>query len=188
MVVEMAGIKEGDYVLDVCAAPGGKATHAAMKLHKTGWVQARDLTAYKVSMIEENIERLGLTNIEAVVWDATSPDPEMKEKADVVIADLPCSGLGVIGRKSDIKYRITEESLAQVEALQREILSVVHTYVKPGGTLMYSTCTVNRRENEENKEWFLANYPFEMMEEKLMLPGKEDSDGFYMVRLKRKEQ
>lgn len=186
MVVEMAGIKEGDYVLDVCAAPGGKATHAAIKLHGTGWVQARDLTQYKVSLIEENMDRLGLSNIEAKVWDATVLDPQMQAKADVVIADLPCSGLGVIGRKSDIKYRMSKDSLAEVEALQREILSVVHMYVKPGGTLMYSTCTVNRRENEENKEWFLANYPFEVMEEKRMLPGEEDSDGFYMVRLRRR--
>ncbi len=187
MVVEKAGIKAGDYVLDVCAAPGGKATHAAMKLDGTGWVQARDLTDYKVSLIEENIKRLALSNIEATVWDATILDEAMVEKADVVIADLPCSGLGVIGRKSDIKYRVTKDSLKEVATLQREILSVVHKYVKPGGTLMYSTCTVNRMENEENKEWLIQNYPFEVVEEKTMLPGEVDSDGFYMVRLLRKE-
>ena len=186
MVVEMAGIKKDDYVIDVCAAPGGKATHAAEKLCGSGRVQARDLTEYKVSMIEENIERLRLANMDAMVWDATVTDESAIGKADVVIADLPCSGLGVIGRKSDIKYRITQQSLEEVEALQRDILSVVHNYVKPGGVLMYSTCTINRKENEGNKEWFLQNFPFEEEQERLMLPGRDGSDGFYMVRLRRK--
>lgn len=186
MVVEMAGIKKDDYVIDVCAAPGGKATHAAEKLCGSGRVQARDLTEYKVSMIEENIDRLKLANMDAMVWDATVTDESAIGKADVVIADLPCSGLGVIGRKSDIKYRITQQSLEEVEALQRDILSVVHNYVKPGGVLMYSTCTINRKENEGNKEWFLNNFPFEEEQERLMLPGRDGSDGFYMVRLRRK--
>lgn len=186
MVVEMAGIKKDDYVIDVCAAPGGKATHAAEKLCGSGRVQARDLTEYKVSMIEENVERLRLANMDAMVWDATVTDESAIGKADVVIADLPCSGLGVIGRKSDIKYRITQQSLEEVEALQRDILSVVHNYVKPGGVLMYSTCTINRKENEGNKEWFLQNFPFEEEQERLMLPGRDGSDGFYMVRLRRK--
>ncbi len=186
MVVELAGIREGDFVLDVCAAPGGKATHAAAKAGTAGHVIARDLTEYKVSLIEENIERLALSNVDAQVWDATCPDESMQETADVVIADLPCSGLGVIGRKSDIKYRVSRESLSEVAQLQRQILSVVHRYVKPGGILLYSTCTVNRMENEENKEWFLENFPFEEEQERLMLPGKDNSDGFYMVRLRRR--
>lgn len=186
MVVEMAGIRNGDMVIDVCAAPGGKATHAAVKTGPDGHVIARDLTEYKVSLIEENIERLGLSNIEAQVFDATQTDEVMNGKADVVIADLPCSGLGVICRKSDIKYRISKESLEEVAALQRQILSVVQAYVKPGGILVYSTCTVNRGENEDNKEWFLSNYPFEEEKERLMLPGKDASDGFYMVRMRRK--
>ncbi len=186
MVVEMAGIRNGDKVIDVCAAPGGKATHAAVKTGPDGHVIARDLTEYKVSFIEENIERLALSNIEAQVFDATQADEAMTGKADVVIADLPCSGLGVIGRKSDIKYRVNKEALEEVAKLQRRILSVVQAYVKPGGILMYSTCTVNRGENEENKEWFLANFPFEEEQERLMLPGKDSSDGFYMVRMRRK--
>lgn len=186
MVVEMAGICEGDLIVDVCAAPGGKATHAAVKTGSSGQVIARDLTEYKVSLIEENIERLGLSNVEAQVFDATCPDKEMEGKADVVIADLPCSGLGVIGRKGDIKYRVTTDSLTEVSQLQKDILSVVQAYVKPGGILVYSTCTVNRGENEENKEWFLSNYSFEEEKERLMLPGKDGSDGFYMVRMRRK--
>ncbi len=186
MVVEMAGIRRGDYVVDVCAAPGGKATHAAVKTGGEGHVLARDLTEYKVSLIEENKDRLSLTNMEAQVWDATVSDETMEGRADVVIADLPCSGLGVIGRKSDIKYRVSRKSLDEVAQLQRRILSVVHTYVKPGGVLLYSTCTINRAENEENKEWFLSQFPFEEEEERLMLPGEDGSDGFYMVRMRKK--
>lgn len=187
MVVEMAGIREGDYVIDVCGAPGGKAMHAASRLKGTGHVLVRDLTEEKVSLIEENIARCGLNNITARIWDATVLDETLQEKADLVIADLPCSGLGVIGRKSDIKYRITEQDIVQIADLQRSILSIVSSYVKPGGTLMFSTCTISRKENEENREWFLSGYPFEMAEERLLLPGDCNSDGFYMVKLKRKE-
>ena len=185
-VVELAGIKPGDAVIDVCAAPGGKAMHALAKLHGKGSVQARDLTENKVSMIEENIERCAgaADTIEVLVWDARILDPQAVEKADVVIADLPCSGLGVIGRKSDIKYRMTPEQVADIAALQREILSVVWQYVKPGGILMYSTCTLTKAENQDNRDWFLENSPFTLLEEKELLPSAE-TDGFYMIKCRR---
>lgn len=185
-VVELAGIKPGDAVIDVCAAPGGKAMHALAKLHGKGSVQARDLTENKVSMIEENIERCAgaADAIEVLVWDARILDPQAVEKADVVIADLPCSGLGVIGRKSDIKYRMTPEQVADIAALQREILSVVWQYVKPGGILMYSTCTLTKAENQDNRDWFLKNSPFTLLEEKELLPSAE-TDGFYMIKCRR---
>ena len=185
-VVELAGIKPGDAVIDVCAAPGGKAMHALAKLHGKGSVQARDLTENKVSMIEENIERCAeaADAIEVLVWDARILDPQAVEKADVVIADLPCSGLGVIGRKSDIKYRMTPEQVADIAALQREILSVVWQYVKPGGILMYSTCTLTKAENQDNRDWFLENSPFTLLEEKELLPSAE-TDGFYMIKCRR---
>ena len=185
-VVELAGIKPGDAVIDVCAAPGGKAMDALAKLHGKGSVQARDLTENKVSMIEENIERCAgaADTIEVLVWDARILDPQAVEKADVVIADLPCSGLGVIGRKSDIKYRMTSEQVADIAALQREILSVVWQYVKPGGILMYSTCTLTKAENQDNRDWFLENSPFTLLEEKELLPSAE-TDGFYMIKCRR---
>ena len=185
-VVELAGIKPGDAVIDVCAAPGGKAMHALAKLHGKGSVQARDLTENKVSMIEENIERCAgaADAIEVLVRDARILDPQAVEKADVVIADLPCSGLGVIGRKSDIKYRMTPEQVADIAALQREILSVVWQYVKPGGILMYSTCTLTKAENQDNRDWFLENSPFTLLEEKELLPSAE-TDGFYMIKCRR---
>ncbi len=155
-VGEIADPKKGDYVIDVCGAPGGKSIHIADKLDGTGMVEVRDLSLQKISMVEENIKRCGFSNIRTKVQDALAADPDSVEKADIVIADLPCSGLGIIGRKPDIKYRMTPEDLESLAALQREILAVVQTYVKPGGRLIFSTCTINRKENEENASGSLS--------------------------------
>ena len=181
-----SGVKEGDQVLDVCAAPGGKSIHIAELLNGTGHVEARDLTEYKVDLLRDNIERSGLTNIEAVFQDATVYDPDKKKSADIVIADLPCSGLGVLGKKPDLRYKMNEKTEADLVELQRKILSVVKDYVKPDGKLLYSTCTIHREENEGNVEWFLKEYPeFELVKDKQVIPGKDAGDGFYIAILKR---
>ena len=120
-------------MIDVCAAPGGKSIHIAEKMHGTGHVEARDLTPYKVGLIEENIRRCETKNMSAVCMDARIRDEASVQKADIVIADLPCSGLGVIQKKKDIKYKMTPEKQKDLAVLQREILSVVHAYIKPGG-------------------------------------------------------
>ena len=156
-VVELADIKKGDFVVDVCSAPGGKAIHAADKLCGSGSVLARDLTDYKISLIQDNIDRCKVSCMTTQVWDATIRDESLTEKADVVIADLPCSGLGVIGRKGDIKYRVRQDDIAAIAALQKDILQAVWPYVKKGGTLMFSTCTVTAKENEGNRDWILQN-------------------------------
>ena len=239
LVGELASPQAGDQIVDVCAAPGGKALHVAEKLwiaeqekakrqseqemnpvvQKTqtetenmevstelkGRVEARDLTEYKVEMIWDNISRSGLKNIVAVCRDATMPDEEWKEKADLVIADLPCSGLGVLGRKPDLKYRIQEQDLHDLAKLQRQILENVQGMVKNGGTLLYSTCTVNMEENIENVHWFLKEYPEfylddiqkelcpelkESVEEQgclQLLPGVHQCDGFFIARMTRKK-
>lgn len=203
LVAEAAAPKEGDYVIDVCAAPGGKSLHIADKLKGTGHVEARDLTDYKVELIWDNIERSQMDNIEAVSMDALVFDPGSEEKADIVIADLPCSGLGVIGKKADIKYKMTEKTQEELAQLQKDILAVVHRYVKPGGTLLYSTCTINAEENIENVRWFLEQYPeFEVrslepvlcselkdsVEEGCLqlLPGIHESDGFFISAFQKK--
>ncbi|MBU5473916.1 16S rRNA (cytosine(967)-C(5))-methyltransferase RsmB [Roseburia sp. MSJ-14] len=179
--------KEGAQVIDVCAAPGGKSIHMAELLHGTGMVEARDLTEYKVSLIEENIERCGLTNIRAKQADARVLEEDSVGKADIVIADLPCSGLGVIGKKPDIKYKMSEAKCAELAALQREILHTVQNYVKSGGVFMYSTCTINPQENEENVQWFLKEHAdFELERQQQILPKKGKNDGFFLARMVRK--
>ena len=180
-----ANPKPGDYIIDVCAAPGGKSTHMAELLQGTGMVEARDLTEYKVGLIEENIIKHGLTNMKAVQMDATVVDADSEGKADVLVCDLPCSGLGVMGRKTDIRYKMTEEQAKELSALQRRILDTVHTYVKPGGTLVYSTCTVRKSENEENVSWFVQKYPAFSVESMQQMFPRDGHDGFFLARLVR---
>ena len=186
MVAEWAAPKQGDYIIDVCAAPGGKSTHIAEKLSGTGMVEARDLTEYKIGLIEENIARHACINMKAVQMDATVYDEASKEKADIVIADLPCSGLGVLRKKTDIKYKMTPEKMASLVELQREMLHTICNYVKKEGILLYSTCTINRGENEENVKWFLENHKeFELLSQQQMFPREEFGDGFFLAKLKR---
>lgn len=156
LCVECAGIKPGMNVLDVCAAPGGKSLYALSFLGKEGRVTARDLTESKTMLIQENIHRMNAENIQVQVWDALVPDEDMIEKADVVFADLPCSGLGVMAGKPDIRIKAKKDTSVELSILQKDILKVVSRYVKPGGVLIYSTCTNTRRENTENYE-FIKN-------------------------------
>lgn len=181
----LASPKPGDYCIDVCASPGGKSLHLAELLQGTGFVEARDLTEEKAALIEENRVRLGASNVRAVQMDATILDEASIEKADVVLADLPCSGLGVLGKKRDLKYRMSPAQQKELVILQRTILDTVWQYVKPGGTLLYSTCTVHKEENQANTEWFLARHPFVLKEQVQMLPGMGLWDGFYMAKMER---
>ena len=202
LVAEVAAPKWGDYCIDVCAAPGGKSLHLSDKLNGSGCVEARDLTDYKIELMKENIERTKRINMIAVRQDATVFDEKSVGKADVLLADLPCSGLGVIGRKPDIKYKMTEARQQELVKLQRKILDTVWQYVKVGGTLIYSTCTIGADENQYNVKWFLDNYPFVLESidpylcEKLhsrttkagyiqLLPGVHDTDGFFIAKFKR---
>ena len=205
LVSELAAPKEGDYVIDVCAAPGGKSLHMAEKLNGSGHVEARDLTEYKVSLIQENIERTGLSNVEAVQQDALIFDETSVGKADIVLADLPCSGLGVLAKKTDLKYKATKEGADSLAKLQREMLKNVQAYVKDEGKLVYSTCTINPAENMDNVHWFLNEYPeFELIDihgslcEELqkdvkengciqLLPGVHQSDGFFLACMKKRK-
>ncbi|MCD8248678.1 MAG: 16S rRNA (cytosine(967)-C(5))-methyltransferase, partial [Lachnospiraceae bacterium] len=160
--------------------------HLAELRGGTGIVEARDLTDEKAERIRENTRRSQLQNICVVCRDATVPDEESFDKADVVLADLPCSGLGVLNKKHDLKYRMTPAQQGELVQLQRQILDASWRYVKPGGTLLYSTCTVHREENEGNVEWILAHYPFILEEQKKTLPGIDPWDGFFIAKFKRK--
>lgn len=184
LAVEAADIQEGDFVMDICAAPGGKTILAAEKAKK---VLSRDVSAYKVDLIQENLQRMRVDNVETQVFDATSYDAQYFEKADVVLMDVPCSGLGVMGKKRDIKYHITPEGLTSLSALQKEIVKNSWQYVKPGGTLLYSTCTIHRAENEDMVQWIVEHFPFEPEGEcRQILPGYMEADGFFYAKLKRK--
>lgn len=186
-VAQWAQPRRGERIIDVCAAPGGKALHLAELMEGSGQVTARDLTEYKVGLIQENIERSGLDNIRAEQWDARVFDEKLRAAADIVIADLPCSGLGVLGKKTDLKYRMTPAQQEELVRLQQEILSVVCGYVKPRGKLLYSTCTVHKRENEDNTQWFLDQYPdFELIREQQRLPQAGRGDGFYIALLQKR--
>jgi len=185
-VAEYAGAKEGDLVIDVCGAPGGKSIQIAQMLHGTGTVITRDLSDRKVALIRENIQKMDLHNMQAEVWDARTPDPGLEKKADIVIADLPCSGLGVTGRKAEIRYRITQDDIDALVSLQQKILTVVSEYVKPGGALLYSTCTVIPEENEGNANWFSDTHPgFKPVMQKQYFPSDE-TDGFFIAKWERK--
>ncbi len=211
----LAPVSAGDIIMDVCAAPGGKSIYLAEKLfkietelpegdkeNKSGRIYAYDISGSKVGKILENAERMQLFNINCEVHDASEINEDMKEKADFLLADVPCSGLGVIGRKPDLKYRLKEQDLKDIVELQKKIVSASVQSVKPGGYFMYSTCTVNQGENIEMVRWMCENLPleevpFEGMPEELkdslvsegclqLLAGEHECDGFFIAVLRRK--
>lgn len=196
-------IKEGDNIIDVCAAPGGKSLHAADRLKGSGRVISCDISDEKAARIIENINRCGFNNITVRVRDALVKYTDMIGMADILIADLPCSGIGIIGKKPDIKYNITRETIKELSQLQRDILSNVWEYVKPGGYLLYSTCTVTEAENIDNYTWISEHLPFdavsisnslpkEMYCDTLsrgyiqLVPGMYSTDGFFVALFRRK--
>lgn len=169
--------------MDICAAPGGKSMLAAAKGAK---VLARDVSEYKTELIRINCQRMGLAEqVETGVWDATVTDHSRTEYGDVVILDVPCSGLGVMGKKRDIKYHVTPDSIDSLLLLQKEIVDASWQYVKKGGILMYSTCTIDKKENQDMVRYICEKYPFTLEEEKQILPGLMQADGFYYARLRR---
>ena len=203
LVAEAAAPEKGDYIIDLCAAPGGKSLHLGDKMEGYGTVDARDISQYKVDLIEENIQRTGSINVQAKVQDATVFDVESECRADIVLADVPCSGYGVIGKKPEIKYRATPQKQEEIVILQRTILDRAAEYVKPRGVLIFSTCTIAKEENEENMMWFMNNHPFKLesldpyLPEELhsettalgylqLLPGIHKTDGFFIARFRRK--
>lgn len=202
LIGRVAAPKSGDFCMDVCAAPGGKSIHLADQMGDVGVVDSRDLSYEKLSLIEENAVRCSFSCIRISQADARILDETCVEKADVVIADLPCSGLGIIGNKADIKYKMTLQKAHELAALQREILDVVWQYVKPGGILLYSTCTIRTEENEDNVAWFLAHHPFEredftewvpdsLRQSSLqqgmlqILPSQNVEEGFFLAKMRR---
>ena len=170
----------GKRIISLCAAPGGKAT---MLAERGGIVTARDLTEEKTELIRENAERLGLS-LAVEAQDASEAVPEDKEAYDIVIADVPCSGLGVMGRKNDIKYHISPEGVEELVQLSGRILDAAAKAVRPGGTLLFSTCTLLPEENGMQVLEFLEKHrEFRKIEEKQLLQGMDPCDGFYYCQM-----
>lgn len=177
--------KETDIVIDVCSAPGGKAFTIAESMNNKGHVYAFDLYEHRVNLIKQGADRLGLTNITACVNDALKFN-EGIVKADKVLCDVPCSGFGIVRRKPEIRYKDLD-SIKDLPDIQFNILSVSAEYLKNNGRLVYSTCTLNKRENEKVVQRFLSeNQAFELIEEKTTLPSANGGDGFYYAILERK--
>lgn len=199
LAVLASGVKPGMKVLDCCAAPGGKSFAAAIQMENTGELISCDLHPHKKTLIQKGAQRLGLTCVTAMTADATVFRPEWENAFDTVLTDAPCSGLGVIRKKPDIRYK-DPEPLAGLPAVQLAILNNVKRYVKPGGVLLYSTCTVLERENAGVVRAFLAENP-EFQREGFALPGPvgqvEDgmatlwphrcgTDGFFICKLRKR--
>lgn len=198
------GATRGDRVLDVAAAPGGKTTHIAQIMENIGKITAWDIHPHRVKLIEETCSRLGVTIVDAEVWDSRIPDGEKLGKFDKVLVDAPCSGLGVIRRKPDIKWSKKPEDITSLNFEQQKILQVCSQYVKKGGILVYSTCSIQPEENQRVVEKFLeSNSDFVYDDIRPYIPGKltgdlkapygwiqlyphiHNVDGFFVARLKR---
>lgn len=175
---------ENDFVIDCCAAPGGKATHIAELMKNHGRIIAADILPTKIEHIQQNAQRLGIKIIEPVLLDAREIGEKFFNQADKVLIDAPCSGLGVIRRKADLRWKKNPVEIAELPKLQAEILASAANAVKRGGTLIYSTCTIIRRENEEIVENFLKlNKNFKIVDKKIFLPHIDGTDGFFIAKL-----
>ena len=174
----------GEFVIDCCAAPGGKATHLAELMQNRGRIVAADIYETKLEHITQNAERLGIKIIEPLLIDAQNIGEKFFNQADKVLVDAPCSGLGVLRRKADIRWKKISAELNDLPALQEKILASAAETLKRGGVLVYSTCTILKRENQDVVEKFLAAHgDFKLVETKIFLPHVTNTDGFFAAKL-----
>lgn len=194
----------GQRVLDVCSAPGGKTTHMAQLMKNKGTIYACDIHKHRLDLIAENCKRLGISNVELVQQDGTKLTKRWQEPFDVVLCDVPCSGLGVLGRRADARWAKESEDIAGLCKIQKKILEEAAQLVVPGGTLIYSTCTIAPEENQEMVESFIREHPEYELDETLtdcwldvdkeetgyvqFLPFVDDMDGFFIARMVRREE
>jgi 16S rRNA (cytosine967-C5)-methyltransferase len=201
IIAPLLELEEGMTVLDLCSAPGGKTTHIAEILQNTGKVLAFDIHESKLGLIKENCERLGITNVEVNTNDATKLNPELIASSDRILLDVPCSGIGIIRKKPEIKWNKTRNDLREVIPVQRDIMENAWMYLREGGIMLYSTCTLNKEENEENIEWFLNKHKDCSVKKifigkqnnlvynrngSLTIMPNESMDGFFVAKLEKK--
>ena len=195
IAAKAVGAEPGDLVADVCACPGGKTFSMALDMENRGEVLAFDLHANKLSLVRSGAEKLGLTIIRTEARDGRDPDPELVSRADRVLCDAPCSGFGVIAKKPDLRYK-DPSSAERLPCIQREILLGAAAYVKPGGVLVYSTCTLNRAENEDTVRDFLGGHPeYALCPDgylpegmRTFFPHTDGTDGFFAARMTRRSE
>ena len=202
LAAQAVGVKNGMQVLDCCAAPGGKTAYLAETMAGTGRVYAWDVHEHRVTLIKTMMRRLHLENVRPAVRDAAELKEDLKGTMDAVLLDAPCSGLGVMDGKPDIKYRVTRESVSELVKIQESLLNTCCQYVKPGGVMVYSTCSVLPEENGEQVKRFLSAHPdfslaplpdsFEKRFRDLytdsglqLLPHRDGVEGFFIARLRR---
>jgi 16S rRNA (cytosine967-C5)-methyltransferase len=181
--------KQGENVLDACSAPGGKTTHMAEIMQNDGKILALDIYDHRLKLVEENAKRLGISIIKTQKKDATQYYNEYKEKFDKVLLDVPCLGIGVLKRKPDIKWQKQENDVLEIQNIQEQILNAAGNYLKVGGELVYSTCSILKEENEDVITKFLKKenekmVKFEVIEQENILPSK-NTDGFFICKLKK---
>ena len=184
-VAEVVNPSPGSSVLDACSAPGGKSLHMASIMENKGSITSCDVYEHKLNKINDNAKKLGVSIINTLLADATSFD--YKQKFDYCLVDVPCSGLGVINHKPDLKYHILIKDIEEINNLQKKIIRHVKDYVKDGGILVYSTCTINKFENEWLIKDFLNEFTeFKKLEEEIILPN-ELQDGFYICKMRKEK-
>ncbi len=201
LVGKIMNPKSGDFIIDVCSAPGGKATHMAEIMGNEGKIVARDIHKHKLSLIEQNCKRLGIKIIETQLFDAIEADDTLLGKADGVLVDAPCSGLGLVRRKPDLRWKRMEQDIGKLSELQLQILKNASLYVKTGGVLVYSTCTLSMEENIQVVRDFLSydnSFKLDNIEQFLpdnieaphkidgyleLYPNVHGTDGFFIARM-----
>nr|WP_317359136.1 16S rRNA (cytosine(967)-C(5))-methyltransferase RsmB [uncultured Tyzzerella sp.] len=197
-LVEILEPRENDVIIDICSAPGGKSFYSSYMMKNSGKIFSRDIHQHKIELMEDSIKRLDIKNINLQLKDGTKFYKEDEEIADKLILDVPCSGFGIVRKKPDIKYTKTREDIIELVSIQREILKSSYKYVKKGGILLYSTCTLFEEENLQNVKWFCENYGFQPCSINLslniqniekgyvtILPSMFNTDGFFIAKLKR---
>ena len=184
-VAEILAPKKDVTVLDMCASPGSKTAHLAALMENTGTIYACDIYQHKIKLMNANFKRLGVENVKTQLIDARKiSEVVRKESFDYILLDMPCSGMGVMQHKVDIKYNLTYQSLEEIISLQKELIEASYKVLKKGGEIVISTCTINKAENEENIEEFIKNHKdMKVVYEKLYMPYEYETDGFFICKL-----
>ena len=185
----LVDVQDDDVVLDCCSAPGGKTTLMAALMHNTGKVIACDLYENRLALVTEACERLGITNIETKAMDSTKAHEMFEaETFDRMLLDVPCSGLGTLSQKPEIAFTMTPEGLDEIASIQKQILDSCAGLLKEGGVMVYSTCTLNQKENSRQVKAFVERHPeYELISEETRFPFEGNWDGFYMAKLLKKK-